>query len=130
MRETMQTMMDGTDKNVASQRKLAQKINSFVRRSIDGRSELPTPDNGDCWYCLMFDREMPRNCSNGTDHLLSHLEEDYLPGALIMNALTWAGYSEPALIFAHENDNLKRGRKADTVKRALRRYLRRRLGIG
>ena len=106
---------------LASRRKLAKKINNFVRR-IDRLSELPQPNPGDCWYCLMFDREKD-NCRNGeraphnADHLLAHLDEGYLPGALIRNALTWAGFRDPA-------------QKADTVKRALRRYLRHRVGLG
>jgi hypothetical protein len=55
-------------------------------------------------------------------HLVSHLEEGYMMGSLIFSALKWAGYREPALIWHM--------RLTDSIVRAVRRYLRRQLGLG
>lgn len=91
---------------------LAKKINAFVKK-VDAGYERPSA--GDCWVCKGMFAERP-------DCLVSHLDEGYLHGTLIVNALKWAGYKDQQLpyVFGHK----------DIVKRALRRYLRRQLGIG
>jgi hypothetical protein len=99
--------------------------------------ELPQPNAGDCWICSMFQREPSReghqhefntvknqSGPNGdTEHLMSHLDEKYLHGALLVNAMRWAGYTD-SQIGLHYGMNLR-----DTFKRTLRRYLGRKLGI-
>lgn len=46
-----------------------------------------------------------------------------------MRALKWAGYRDPSFIFAMDNRDMAEGKKPAMVKRALRRFLFRKLGI-
>lgn len=136
------TLPDAFDAPLApdTEPSLARAINRLVRQLDTG--DLPRPDFSDCWHCLMFDQEpaaadgprydgwvanRPRDTEphNGReDHLRSHVEEGYLPGALIINAMRWAGYSDNAIAVHYQIGN------RTSVKSAVRRYLRRRLGIG
>lgn len=70
--------------------------------------------SGDCWFCGLFADALGDN----TDHLLSHLEDDYRMVTLAYNAVKAAGYRDPAVIL-HVSPN--------SVRRAIRRYLRARL---
>ena len=120
-------------------RKLIGEINKFVKK-LDDLPELPEPGAGDCWFCAMFDREKvsepdwnhhkASGPTGNSDHLMSHIEEGYIHGWLLANALTWAGYRNPGLIFRMEDSNLKAGREPKLLKNALRRYLKRKLGVG
>jgi len=94
-----------------------KKVNKFARlcESID---VLPVPGGGDCWLCMgLFAKGAYPDC------LQSHLDENYLHGTLLVNAMRAAGY-EDTQIGLHYHMNLR-----DTFKRALRRYMLRGLGI-
>ncbi len=47
---------------------------------------------GDCWFCLMFDRD---GANSDTEHLLSHLDDRYSMASLNLNALRAAGRGSP-----------------------------------
>jgi hypothetical protein len=97
-------------KNIAAYIKLVDKLES-----------IPMPDSGDCWYCLMVTNEGKTwgDTSQDHSHLESHLEEGYIFGAIIYNALKEKGYQYPEVIMQM---NCK-----TSIKFALRRYLNRRL---
>lgn len=88
---------------------------------VDTLNPIPFPSNGDCWYCAMKTQEGKSlgDAFKDTDHLENHLEEGYIHGSIIFNALKEKGYREPALIMRM---NCK-----TSIKSALRRYLSRRL---
>jgi hypothetical protein len=129
---------DKLAKEVTARKALARSINKFVKLVDTVPKARLMPSTGDCWLCMMFDRLKPEdmhnpnagwNCNNAdtapggnTDHLLEHIKEGYVHGSLLFNALQWAGYRDPMLL-------LHMGHR-DLLKRALRRYLRRRLGLG
>lgn len=129
------------DREAKRVEKLAASINAFCKR-LDKLKALPAPELGDCFICqackerpgvLRFNSiegQSGPEGFGGSDHLLSHIKEGYLHGSLIMNALAWAGYRDPGFIWAMDAEDVKRGRKPEHVKRALRRYLRRKLGVG
>lgn len=87
------------------------------------KNNLPLPGNGDCWYCLMVtdNGETLGDATKNYDHLLSHMEENYLHGSLLVNAMRERGYTDMQ-IGLHFQMKL-----ADTFKRAVRRYLQKRL---
>lgn len=103
---------------------------------------LPLPNGGDCWYCSMFDKQAPRGLYGRSptaeghkpgakvadpDHLHAHCREGYIHGALIVNAMRWAGYADEGIqIMAFGTD---KGRGRDIVVRAVRRYLLRQFGL-
>jgi len=100
-------------------KKMKKKINAFVA-TIDKLDSLPLPTSGDCWYCSMqtTDTNEPLgDATNNTEHLKSHVFENYLHGSLLVNAMRSAGY-EDQQIGIHYQMQWK-----DTFKRALRRYL-------
>lgn len=117
--------------------KLAESIRKFVAK-VDKLDSLPQPDNGDCWYCSMFDRAQPADKSDygvgnktgkrstNCKHIRSHVRYGYLHGSLIVNAMRWCGETDMLISWAF-NDPRKQWRR--NVKRDLRRYLRSQLGL-
>lgn len=122
--------------------KLKDAIKKFLAKTIKAGVELPKPDNGDCWDCLMFDAEQPvgerqfsgyvsdppltdRDRKRSTDHLLSHIEEGYMHGSLIVNAFRGMGYKDLGirLIVYGPNPDYTR------IRRVIYSYLTRRLGL-
>jgi hypothetical protein len=96
------------------------RIRNYVRLA-DRLKEIPFPDAGDCWSCMMQtkDGQSIGDAFKDTSHLEMHLEEGYLHGSIIYNALKEKGYHNPAVI-------MQMGIK-DSIKRALRTYLTKRL---
>lgn len=89
--------------------KLVKKsIKNFVNK-IDRLEEIPMPSAGDCWLCM----------AGQTSCLKEHIKEGYLHGTLIYKALEMKGYRDPIFI-------MKMGIR-DSIKRALRDYLKREL---
>jgi len=99
-----------------------KRIKNFVNL-IDKMDTLPQPNGGDCWLCMM-DKGRPVTSDLDNEHLLSHMDEGYLHGTLLCNAMRFVGFDDRR-IGIHYGMNLKA-----TFKRALRRYLNRRLGVG
>lgn len=107
-----------------AQKKMSAKINAFVKRIDTWKPQMPS--NGDCWYCLMKDQDgKSLGDLSGSDHLHTHIREGYLHGSLIVNACRWAGCTDFLL-----SSYFHHGQYKDHIKRALRRYLRRQLGLG
>lgn len=129
---------DKVAKETARRKKLAREINQFCKLVDKVDEEHMIPSAGDCWICMVDTAQIKGgdtkwNCSNAdtapggdTEHLLSHIKEGYVHGTLLANALQWAGYKDPMFILQYDVQNKDRG----NTKRALRRYLRRRLGLG
>jgi len=89
---------------------------------------LPAPNNGDCWGCLLKDKD--GKTGMGEDHLLSHLEEKYIHGSLILNAIREAGYKEGAIAWLTRwyTDRPMEWSK-DSVIRAVRKHFKKHLGL-
>ena len=103
--------------------KLKKSIAKFIKR-IDDFETLPTPDSGDCWYCLMRTEDgQTLGDISGPCHLTSHIEEGYVPGSLLVNAMEFLGYNHSQIGLHYQMD------LRDTFKRALRRYLYKKLGV-
>lgn len=102
-------------------RREKKQIAKFV--ALITKDNLPTPNNGDCWYCLMKTNEGKTlgDSFNDSSHLVEHLKEGYLHGSLLVNAMREKGYQDHQ-IGLHYSMKL-----ADTFKRAVRQYLTKRL---
>jgi hypothetical protein len=76
--------------------KLAKRIASYSKRYIAAlyAGEVPVPSNGDCWHCLMrtADGKTLGEVSS-TDHLTSHMDENYYVPSLLVTALERQGAS-------------------------------------
>lgn len=102
---------------------LEEKIDSLVAL-IDRCEKLPVPEGGDCWSCLFQTKRWKAyaQVSDDSEHLRHHVKEGYLHGSLLENALRWAGYDDKQIArILHASDK-------PAVKKALRRYLRAKLG--
>lgn len=129
------------DKQAAEQLALKKKIKAFLAKTLANGMPVPVPNNGDCWECLMFDQEPPRGDANLTGwvssqtvdrsssrsvaHLMSHIDEHYMHGSLIVNAFRAAGFKDEGISY------LCYGPRPDytRIRRVVQRYLGRRLGL-
>lgn len=120
---------------------LFKRINKYCR-IIRNMENLPIPNNGDCWYCSMFQAEKPAtpnpNSQMGyardvgqsgpvsdSEHLLNHIDEGYVHGSLLVNAMRWDGMRDAGISM------MLHGRAPhDLVAGRVRRYLKRKLGVG
>lgn len=87
------------------------------------------PDNGDCWYCgLLYDAE---KTTENYDHYLMHMEESYVNGSLIVNAMRERGWNDDQIALAFSqtvNGRSNMGKFwADDIAKEVRRYLSKRL---
>lgn len=115
------------DKLEKANAKLTKEINSFVRK-LDKLDKLPMPGGGDCWYCHLFQGKVEPGAEHkgDTEHLLQHIREGYIHGSLLVNAMRWAGYQDAGIssYYLHSKPGSRQ-----SIKSALRRYLRRHLGL-
>jgi hypothetical protein len=101
--------------------KTIKLIKAYCKK-LAGMDEIPTPSDGDCWYCYFRDTEtgLPMGHKQ-RDHLMEHLRQKYIHGSLILNALKDAGYANPGLIYQMG--------LGDTIVSAVSRYFKVQLGI-
>jgi len=105
-------------------RKLKREIKKFVSL-VDKLEELPIPSSGDCWMCCMREVESKKplgDVTKDTEHLKSHMEEEYLHGSLIYNALKEKHDNDQFIGTVFQSPEMFRMWR-DPIKRALTRYL-------
>ena len=107
---------------IKKEKALLKQIQAYCKK-VKELPELPLPNNGDCWYCLLKTQEDKSlgDIVGNTDHLKSHLKEKYIHGSLIINALKHAGYLHPEVIFTYD--------MRDSIVRAIRNYFKSHLGL-
>jgi hypothetical protein len=109
-------VMKADDKKVnAMKKRIAKYVNLITK------DNLPVPSNGDCWLCLLRDKDGHTMGENDNSHLLSHLKEKYLHGSILVNAMREVGYKDQQIGFHYQM------KLSDTFKRSLRKYLQKRL---
>ncbi|MFX0210535.1 MAG: hypothetical protein ACFFDT_31435 [Candidatus Hodarchaeota archaeon] len=103
-------------------KEMKKKISQYVNL-IDKLEKLPYPNNGDCWFCLLHgeDGQSLGDFTKDAEHLLSHLEEGYLHGAILVNSMREAGYQDRQIGFHYQLDSRY------AFKNSLRKYLQKRL---
>ena len=102
-------------------KRMKKKISKFC--SLITKDNLPIPSNGDCWFCLMRTQNGKTMGDEQGDHnhLINHMEEGYMPGSLLVNAMKERGYKDEGIGYHYQ---LK---VVDAFKRAVRRYMQKRL---
>lgn len=91
-----------------------KRINRFALLITD--DNLPVPNAGDCWYCSMIGGD---DC----EHLESHIDEGYVHGSLLVNAMRHVGYNDDQISVHY---SMKLG---DTFRRAVRKFLKSKFNI-
>jgi hypothetical protein len=101
--------------------KIRKDIAKFVK--LITKDNIPIPYGGDCFYCQLHDQHgTPMGDHDGDyDHLWSHLEEGYLTGSLINNALQEDGYTPMQFAL------FRQMKWVEQIQRSVRKYLNRRL---
>jgi hypothetical protein len=69
-------------KNLKMRKRIQKYAGDYVQALVDGK--IGAPGNGDCWGCLMVDKE--GNPGLGADHLVSHMDGKYYVPSLVWNA--------------------------------------------
>ncbi len=89
-------------------------------KSIREMKELPIPGLGDCLLCMRTkDGQVLGDVGNNKSHLYSHLDEQYIHGSLLVNALKAKGYENLSYVW-----NIR-----DLVSNAVRIYFCKQLGL-
>lgn len=128
------------ESEIKAARTLLRSITKFCAAGIPDGEPLPQPSTGDCWFCL-FDREPARQTVGslghverhtekwpmGADHIREHLREGYMHGSLILNALRNAGWTDFRIALAFDRRGTRH--QHTDVRRAVRDYIKRRLGL-
>jgi len=120
----------------ADAEKALQKRIAAYCRDLQAALPLKPPGNGDCWYCLMREKETGKpwgECTKDTSHLESHFEEKYFVPSLVWRALESAGCNPQGggcawFQFAFGADKPNKW-QAETIIRFVRKYLRRQFGL-
>jgi hypothetical protein len=154
----------GADREIERITDTTRLISQYVRKTLEIVDQvhnttedtydpdvLPLPSGGDCWYCVMtvlHPESQPHRpiltdetlgdrigYSNPDNHLMSHLQEQYIVPSLLVSALR--EYGSPVsrwTLQALMEGNVSSDFEVDHLKRMLRsslnRYFKVRLGIG
>lgn len=101
-----------------------KKLSSNIDTKKDYLKNLVNNIGGDCLYCCNKEIKtgLPLgDITNNKEHLISHLQQKYFMGSLILNALADRGYKDPMFI-------IQIGAK-ESIIRAIKQYFKKRLGI-
>jgi len=133
---------DGVPKNVAALEMksaetavLLRKIAKFctkVHKTIikDG---LPQPNAGDCWLCSMSEVKTGKGwgeTTGDTSHLISHIDEGYVHGSLLIRAMKARRSDQNIAVFWQSAKADPKSYFTKEIVNDLRRYLKRSLKVG
>jgi hypothetical protein len=116
------------------QKILKKKIDLYIKACMEylkNKIVFPKPSGGGCWYCYMHtDQGKPLGDSD-TTHLISHLDELYIFGSLVYNALKDcnAGPIWYNVAFDPNSASFRFTSSDKILCRYIRRYLKRKLGL-
>jgi hypothetical protein len=127
---------DGAGPDPKESLKLKRRLKRYSKRYIDALAQgnVEAPSNGDCFYCLMrtVDGNIPLGESvRSTEHLESHLKENYYVPSLLVRAIETIPVSPFARSYLGamwqggngDNSGWIRGIATEQLKKSLYRYL-------
>jgi hypothetical protein len=113
----------GSTADYQKTRRINKLLDKYIEKMLK-LPELPFPEDGDCFVC--------RFAGSDSGCLEAHLEEKYVHGSLIWNAIAARGYGSPELVMQVRarswNDKGKPSSKVH-VARDVRRFFRTKLGL-
>jgi len=116
-------------KELARVVKIKRQVKAYcdkLAKMIDNHT-LKDPGGGDCWLCMM--KNTDGKLVDGMGHLMSHLEQKYVHGTLVWNALEDQGCDVDFLWRAYYRGCDKSGVFKRYAVSAVRRWFYRNLGI-
>jgi hypothetical protein len=90
---------------------------------------LPIPNGGDCWHCHFVTQDGVPWGDKDKDHFMEHLQERYVHGSLIFNAMKDAGHTDYMIGLAFKQGDCAEPWSRDRAVSAVRRYFKRKLGL-
>lgn len=104
--------------NLKKRKLLNEKIKRYVNL-LDKMVKLPRPHDGDCFYCSLYTQKGKPLGDELTDndHILSHVNSQYIFGSILVNAMRDAGYSDEQIGMQYELNS------KDLFKKSLKKYL-------
>jgi hypothetical protein len=117
---------------------LKKKLDAYIKACkeyLNTNKVFPMPNGGDCWYCSMVttDGKSLGEAVSDTSHLVNHLDESYIFGSLVYNALKDcnAGQYWYSVAFDINQANYSgiEYRINQILCRFIRKYLKKRLGL-
>lgn len=119
--------------------KLKRQIQKYCKGYMDQlfKGNVPKPDNGDCWHCLMVTEDnQTLGEKTKSDHLLSHIEEKYYVPSLLHRAVEVIPVSKAAKQilgflwgFHDQNTEYWHDLAREQMQKSLRRYMYQQLGL-
>lgn len=118
----------------AKVKEMKARIKSFTL--LITKDRLPYPDSGDCWLCCMRGQKSetaPKpiqtigDFTGDHEHLLSHIEDGYVHGSLLVNAMMEHGFGKEQIGFYYHGALQGRSFELSMFRRAVTKYLQRRL---
>ena len=90
--------------NPKADTKIKAKIKAYAKLCADA-IPLEQPSSGDCWYCLMKtqDNESLGDAIKSSEHIESHIKENYIVPSLVFNALRESGNPDMILSLVFNN---------------------------
>jgi hypothetical protein len=131
--EDFETCLRMTERDEKEQIILKAKIAKFVDAKLRKGKVWPQPSYGDCWHCFFKGPSGTMGEMSGKDaereHILGHIQEGYMHGSLIVNALCWSGMTDFAIgMCFHEKDDSRQSFRR-LARQRIRRYLQFKLGL-
>lgn len=115
------------------EKELLKKIDRMINKLREG--SIPLPNNGDCLFCNIERTERLEGKLKRKEQFVqfkdckrSHLDETYLHGSLVFNAMYWAGYTHDMILnWIYVMSNYDKIQHPFTT--SLRRYLKANVGL-
>jgi hypothetical protein len=113
-------------KRMERNKKLIDRYMKKLDKMIE-KNKIPEPTAGDCWYCAMHEEKTgkPLGDLSHSNHIEGHLEEQYIMGSLILNAMKEKGYGDYLIYSCFKEPAKWKGH----IKRVVKSYLKKHLDI-
>lgn len=117
-----------------------RKVNAYAKEMVERAfsRKLRRPTNGDCWYCLMKDKDgKTMGDMSGSNHIEQHIKERYFVPSLFWNAMqeqeNYLSMASKGVLGKLWNQQTSDEWFTDIAKdqctKALKKYLKKRLNI-
>lgn len=112
-----------SDTDTEKRNKKRKAIKAYAKLYANG---VPMPSGGDCWFCALTDagKHPLGDRTNNIEHFDSHIEDGYVVGSLLVNAMRHAGYNDMQIAV-----HLHVPQTSWNFENIVRKYLYRKLGV-
>lgn len=111
-----------SDTDTEKRTKMRKAIKAYAKLYANG---VPMPYGGDCWHCLLKDKDgKTMGELSNSNHLQQHIKDGYVFGSLLVNAMRFLGYNDMQI-----SVHLHTPQTTWNFENIVRKYLYRKLGV-